>query len=196
MHFQCMLRLSDLAVQHLLAGVNLLAASGPPQRRPTSHIHRLLSITLKRLVRFFLLNFFLVDGVLIQRCFRQSACLLHLWNLLEKLGKVNAGKAQGRFGMSLVLVPVLPRLPVFLDNDCHSTFEMKALSALEQVFIRVQNSQSHQKFLACLAVEYHKALREAMLEQDEPFPVFLKEYGEVIHYFPSHLSYLKIPLTF
>jgi hypothetical protein len=155
MHFQCMLRLSDLAVQHLLASVNLLAASGPPERRPASHVHRLLSLDLRWFKRFFLLNFFIVDGVLIQGCFRESACLLHLWKLLEKLGKIDGGKTLGRSAMSRVLIPVLPRLPVFLDNDRHLTCGMKALSALEQVFIRVQNSQYHHEMLACLAVDYH-----------------------------------------
>jgi len=150
-----MLGFSDLAVKHLLAGVNLLAAYGPPQHRPASHVHRLLSLSLRWVVRFCLLNLFIIDGVLIQGCFRESACLLHLWKLLEKLGKLDGGKTLGRSAMSRVLIPVFPRLPVFLDNDRHLTSGMKALSALEQVFIRVQNSQYHHEMLACLAVDYH-----------------------------------------
>jgi hypothetical protein len=31
--------------------------------------------------------------------------------------------------------------------------------------------------LACLAVDYQESLREAILEQDVPFPVVLKEFG-------------------
>jgi hypothetical protein len=125
MHFQCMLRLSEVPVQHLLADINLLPASGPPQRRPASHIHCLLSITLRWVVRndrFLLLNFYLLDGVIVRRFFRHCACLFYFWNLLDKLEKVNGGKAYVRLGMSSVLSLVLPRLPACMDKDSHLTF--------------------------------------------------------------------------
>jgi hypothetical protein len=194
-----MLRLSEVPVQHLLADINFLPTSGPPQRRPASHIHSLLSIALRRVIRkgrFFLLNFDLLDGDIIRGYFRHSAFLFYYWNLLDKLEKVNRGKALARFGMLCVLVLILPRLSTCTYKDHHFTFLPIALSALEPEFMRIQIIKSYDEMLTCLAVYYQESLREAMLEHDVPFPVVRKEIREVIHDFPSNLRNLKIPLTF
>ena len=199
MHFQCMLRLSEVPVQHLLADINFLPASSPPQRRPASHIHRLLSIALRRVVRkgrFFLLNFYLLDAVIIRGCFRHGACLFYYWNLLDKLEKVNRAKAWVRFGMSCVLVLILPRISACTDNDHNLAFVPIALSALEPEFMRIHIIKSYEEMLTCLTVDYQESLCEAMLEHDVPFTVVCKEIREVIHDLPSNLRNLKIPLTF
>jgi hypothetical protein len=99
--------------------------------------------------------------------------------------------------MSSVLIFVLPRLPVLLDKDCHFTIVIIALKALEPEFIRIfVILKSDEEMLVCIAVEYQKSHCKAVVEQDVPFSVVLKELEEVMHDFPNHLSNLKIALTF